>query len=178
MKSKYIALPAMVLASVSLVAGPAFADEDEAKIEDETEECTTPETPEGLVASAEDAVQAAEDLESEGPCVDETGRERAKVSFQATIDRLEAKTEFNGFAIDVLYALMNDKSPSEIGKQHGADMAAAAAERRAERQLEAKDGSESPGKSASAGRPDNPGKSGDADKSEDEPEIENDNDDD
>jgi hypothetical protein len=162
MRSKLIAVPAALLVTLAISTGPARADEaTDAEVEDvsectETVEVEVVDEGDTLVAAAEEAAAAAEDLETGDECV--TGRERAIESLSAAVERLsEEDAGGNGVAALVLQALIDGDSPSTIGTDHAAEMAAAAAEHRAEHQPSDVGQPDTPGQPSDVGQPDTPG---------------------
>ena len=159
MRSKLIAVPAALLVTLAISTGPARADDaPDTEVEDvaqctETEEVEVVEGGEILEASAEEAAAAAESLEAGDECV--TGLDRAVEALAAAM----ARGANGGVAHDVLQALLGDESPSTIGTDHAAEMAAAAAERRAAHQPTDVGPPEGAGQSDTAGKPDPAGQS-------------------
>lgn len=161
MRKKLMIAPITLVASLALVFGPALADDVET---DDPEDCTAvqddsdTDTDTDLVEEAAlQAAAAADDLEDGDACPElETGHERAVVAWQAAVDRLSVEgAGGNGVAAEVLTALINGESPSGIGAAHGAAMAQAAADRRAESQDD--EGTADDDESDSVGKPDHAG---------------------
>jgi len=80
-------------------------------------------------------VEADDDTAESDNDGDEDGRDRAKESLQAAVDRLcETGAGGNGVAAAVLTALINGESPSGISAGHGKAIAEEAKDRRGQRQ--------------------------------------------
>ena len=165
MSRKMITIAALAAVSLTAAAGTAVADEPDAGEEGDAVEVECPDPDEGgdegesaLEAAAEDAAAAAEALEGDEVCDDLKERnEQAVEALTAAMERLsEEGVGGNGVAADVLQALIKGESPAGIGAEHGAEMAAAAAERREARAAERAE--EGRGKPEHAGKPDHAGK--------------------
>ena len=127
--------PTALLATFALVSGPAFAGSGtgDATIT----ECPAPNSPavashvDTVTQAAEEAAAAAEDL-ADGSCTSaEAGQ--AQTALKAALARLSVPgAGGNGVAAAVLQALIHGTSPAGIGATHGAAMAKAAQDRRAD----------------------------------------------
>jgi hypothetical protein len=152
---------------LAFVAGPAYADtdsvdDDAVEVEVEVEEVEVEDEGEddgdglGQVRSAAARARAAaKDLEDgEADPELEEGHDRATEALQAVVDRLSVEgAGGSGVAAEILTALLAGESPSKIGAAHGAEMAQAAADRRAERAEAGHGRPEHAGRPDDAGRP-------------------------
>ncbi len=173
MRKKFAVTLTALIAVLALVASPAFADtstDEEPGVEDvEQGEVENEGDDDGAGQARSAAVRArnaARALENGDADADlEDGQERATEALQAVVDRLSVEgAGGSGVAAEVLTALIAGESPSGIGAAHGADMAQAAADRRAEAGHGRPEDTGSP---EDAGRPDDTGSPEDAGRPDD-----------
>jgi len=167
MRTKFTVTLTALMAMLAFVAGPAYADtdsvdDDAVEVEVEVEEVEVEDEGEddgdglGQVRSAAARARAAaKDLEDgEADPELEEGHDRATEALQAVVDRLSVEgAGGSGVAAEILTALLAGESPSKIGAAHGAEMAQAAADRRAERAEAGHGRPEHAGRPDDAGRP-------------------------
>jgi hypothetical protein len=154
MRTKFTATLTALMATLALVASPAYADTDTGEeVEDVEVEDADGDGLGQVRSAAARARTAAQDLEDGDADAElEAGQERATEALQAVVHRFSVEgAGGSGVAAEILAALIDGESPSEIGAAHGADMAKAAADRRAERSQDA-------GRPDHAGPPENTGR--------------------
>lgn len=162
---KFTATLMALMAMLALVAGPVQAQETGTDTDDVEVDGDDDGDGLGQVRSAAARARAAaKDLESgDADARLIAGEERATEALQGALDRLSVEgAGGSGVAAEVLTALLEGESPSEIGAAHGAKMAQAAADRRAERSEAGQGRPEDAGRPDSAGAPDDAGTADDA----------------
>ncbi len=163
MRTKFTATLMAVTAMFALVAGPAHAQDADPDTE-KVDQVEVPSDGDGLGqvrAAAARAKAAAQDLEDGDAGAElEAIKEAATEALQAALDRLSVEgAGGSGVASKVLTALLDGRSPAEIGAAHGAEMAQAAADHRANRTDHGQGRPEDAGRPEGAGIPNDAGRS-------------------